>query len=1098
MSSTLNPAQRPLLMTEEGPDITVEITDSEILRLGLRATAVVTGIGPSAYSQTVDSFAMPANGASVTVRANASAWTAPGAQVFVAGAGFFAVTQVIDAQHLKLTALNVTQLASATSVIPQGALVTPIGSPGLQGPVGPQGPAGTNTVTAGPKGDPGVAGNPGANAFTTTSAAFSMPASGASQSVSVGSTQWMARGEFVFVAGAGYFSVASVLDGQTAVLTALPVTQLANPNALVSAGALVTPGGAIGAQGPQGVGVAGAAGAPGVAGTPAYAALLDAFLMPATGASITAHVSGTSWVAVGEVVFVAGAGWFSVTGVVDATHVALTSLGVTQLASVGAAIPVNSLVAPSGPVGPSGLTGATGTGTTGAAGMPAYTSTSGAFTMPANGANVSIVVGSTGWMAPGDIVFVQGAGWFSTASIQDATHATLTALSVTQIAAPAAQIGSGALVTPSGVTGPAGSAGVQGNAGVQGQGAFTTTTGTFVMPANGSNTSSISVGSTAWTAVNADVFVANAGWFAVVSIQDPTHLTLMAISTTQIAAVGSTVSVGALMTPSGPQGIPGTGGTGTGPKGDPGVAGAAGASAFTTTTASFLMPANGATVTNVLVGSTAWTVAGDPVFIQGAGYFTVSSVPDAQHLSLTASPVTQIASTGATLASPLLVAPSGAVGPQGPTGATGAVGSQGQSAFTTLSQALLMPGPGSTVTANVGSTAWMSLGLPVFLAGAGFFTVTAIASATQATLTQSQTGAIAAIGNSIAIGALVTPSGATGIQGTTGASGNTGPQGQASFSNVTQSFSMPANGSNVTLTVGSTAWAAPGLPVFVQGAGYFLVVSLGSSTSLTVQALPVVQIAAVNATVSGNPLLTPCGLPGVTGAQGVAGVAGVAGSQGVSAFTTSLDAFTMPTNGANVALRVGSVAWTAAGEPVFIQGAGYFSVASIPDATHLSLTALSTTQLAVAGATVSANVLVTPSGAPGLAGTQGLQGLQGVPGQNTNLMVTDAFQVPAGSDYAVTGTLMQSASGPLTSVNQSTVTVSALAQGNNPGSVIWTKVSPNADIQIPPNQQGIVNMIFRSVDTAGRANSTLSIAVQATDPATGIAWPVGSYLIQVT
>lgn len=65
-----------------------------------------------------------------------------------------------------------------------------------------------------------------------------------------------------------------------------------------------------------------------------------------------------------------------------------------------------------------------------------------------------------------------------------------------------------------------------------------------------------------------------------------------------------------------------------GPDGAAGAAGAdgvAGASAFTTLTAQFLMPAEGATV-NAVVGSTAVMVVGQPVFVQVAGTMLVDSI----------------------------------------------------------------------------------------------------------------------------------------------------------------------------------------------------------------------------------------------------------------------------------------------------------------------------------------------------------------------------------------------------------------------------------------------------------------------------------------
>jgi len=71
----------------------------------------------------------------------------------------------------------------------------------------------------------------------------------------------------------------------------------------------------------------------------------------------------------------------------------------------------------------------------------------------------------------------------------------------------------------------------------------------------------------------------------------------------------------------------------TGPAGANGTNGTNGVNAFTTTTASFVMPAVAGTVTvAVLVSS--WAVPGQAVYVSNAGYFTVNSVPDATHISL--------------------------------------------------------------------------------------------------------------------------------------------------------------------------------------------------------------------------------------------------------------------------------------------------------------------------------------------------------------------------------------------------------------------------------------------------------------------------------
>lgn len=112
----------------------------------------------------------------------------------------------------------------------------------------------------------------------------------------------------------------------------------------------------------------------------------------------------------------------------------------------------------------------------------------------------------------------------------------------------------------------------------------------------------------------------------------------------------------------GPRGLPGTDGTN----------GTDGVSSFTTTTASFTMPAVSSTV-SVSVGSTAWLSNGQAVYMETAGYFTVSSITDATTVVLNnlgytgnASPTTLIVVGRQVSASGLRGQDGGATGPVEP------------------------------------------------------------------------------------------------------------------------------------------------------------------------------------------------------------------------------------------------------------------------------------------------------------------------------------------------------------------------------------------------------------------------------------------------
>lgn len=115
---------------------------------------------------------------------------------------------------------------------------------------------------AGEDGSAGAAGAAGVNAFTTTTAAFTMPAESATVSVQVIDTSWMVVGQKLFVQTAGYMTISSITNSITVVLlnpenTATGAyTVNAAPGTNIPSGSKVAPGGE---QGPGGI-LSGAAG----------------------------------------------------------------------------------------------------------------------------------------------------------------------------------------------------------------------------------------------------------------------------------------------------------------------------------------------------------------------------------------------------------------------------------------------------------------------------------------------------------------------------------------------------------------------------------------------------------------------------------------------------------------------------------------------------------------------------------------------------------------------------------------------------------------------------------------------------------------------
>ena len=207
----------------------------------------------------------------------------------------------------------------------------------------------------------------------------------------------------------------------------------------------------------------------------------------------------------GEILYVQSGGYYTVTSILDGTHVVLANSGVPGDTSAGTPIIAGSAVMAAGvegaigatgatgttgttgaqgPIGPGGATGATGatgapgapgvtgtTGTTGAAGATggnAYTVTSAGFTQPNPGSTVPVFVASTAFMAPGEALFIQNGGYYTVSYVNGSTSVVLTNLGVPGNASSGLVIGSGSSVVPSGVQGATGANGANGATGSQG------------------------------------------------------------------------------------------------------------------------------------------------------------------------------------------------------------------------------------------------------------------------------------------------------------------------------------------------------------------------------------------------------------------------------------------------------------------------------------------------------------------------------------------------------------------------------------------------------------------------------------------------------
>jgi hypothetical protein len=383
----------------------------------------------------------------------------------------------------------------------------------------------------------GTAGIDGINAFTTTSSSFTQPASSATVTVQVASTAWMGVGQYLYIAGGGYYSVSSITNSTHVVVTNLGYSGNASPSSTVAGLAQVTPGGL-----------------KGVDGIDSYTTTTSSFTQPAVSSTVTVQVASTAWMGVGQYLYVENGGYYTVSSITDSTHVVLSNLGYS-----GSASP-SSTVAGASKVSPGGQRGVAGIG-----GLAAYATTAANFTQPSSSGTVSVQVDATDWMATGEYLYIAGGGYYTVSSITDSTHVVLTNLGYSGNASPSSTVTSPARVTPGGIqgaTGATGSTGPTGPTGATGSNAYTTTSSSFTQPASAA-TVSVQVGDTSWMAVGEYLYVENGGYYTVSSITDSTHVVVTNLGYTGNASPGATVASSSKVSPGGIQGATGA----TGPSG---------------------------------------------------------------------------------------------------------------------------------------------------------------------------------------------------------------------------------------------------------------------------------------------------------------------------------------------------------------------------------------------------------------------------------------------------------------------------------------------------------------------------------------------------
>jgi hypothetical protein len=103
--------------------------------------------------------------------------------------------------------------------------------------------------------------------------------------------------------------------------------------------------------------------------------------------------------------------------------------------------------------------------------------------------------------------------------------------------------------------------------------------------------------------------------------------------------------------------------------------------------------------------------------------------------------------------------------------------------------------------------------------------------------------------------------GAPGPQGLGGFDGTNGTNGVNAFTTLTASFTQPAIGANVTISVANSAWIALGQNIYIAQAGYYTVMAIVSSTSSTLE-LVNPDLVSPGAIVSSNRRISPSSVTG--------------------------------------------------------------------------------------------------------------------------------------------------------------------------------------------------------------------------------------------
>src|SRR5215472_8974160 len=383
--------------------------------------------------------------------------------------------------------------------------------------------------------------------------------------------------------------------------------------------------------------------------------------------------------------------------------------------------------------------------------------------------------------------------------------------------------------------------GTPGPEGPPGPGSYTTLENPFTVPNPGTSVN-VTVLDTAWMMGGATIYIQGAGYYTVQSVFDATHATLVNANAPGNAQPGTIISSPKGISAAGSQGAQGVPGP-TGPVGPQGATG----------------PMGTGIVYKGTWSASANYAVNDSVTYGGSTYIALKT-------SVNVIPGTDPTTWGVFAAQGATGA-QGAPGIQGPTGAQGAQGLPGPASTAVTTAQFTQPAVNSSVTVAVNQTQWCPAGSVVFIVGGGYYEVSTVPDSTHLVLNNPGWTDAASPGSVIPSGALVTAGGVEGATGNDGQPGPVGPQGPSgtpgarAYSITSAGFSVPAPGSIVSITVDSTAWMTVGANIYITGAGYYQIASVGGANLITAKNLGYQGNASTNTTIPSGSYVYASGAP---------------------------------------------------------------------------------------------------------------------------------------------------------------------------------------------------------------------------------------------